>query len=1018
MIIGIPDQDGMGKALLGSVKQQPQQLKTAVPITAMNFSILDVHQLCFGSANGQVGVVDVSNMNDLSSKEPGEQSSQSNAEVTSIAWNTSVAHIVANAAKDGSVTVWDLKSHKIWCELRAEQHGQAVSDIRWNPNQGLHLLTASSDDRNPVIRIWDLSASTSMPLATLSGHRAGILKTSWCPHDDSLLLSCGKDNMTILWDLYSLQPIAEIPADSSTPSHSTNPVATNPGAVFASGGIGGGPGGLSEQKFMRYDVQWSPLKRGLALTCSLDKKIQIHTVLALATKTGRPPAWMRPLSAVSFGFGGCMLSVFNKNPDPADTRKFVLLRSVQEKPMLVETSQKHEIELVSSSVIDFCHNQQSRASESAEMWGFMKVIFESNARQKLLEHLGFDAEEIASTAANVDDVDQVSNHVASSLAVSEDMSRDLSGVALGMNSNDKEIIKRALIVGNFEAAVECCFRTGNLGDALILASCGGAELWTKTQERFFESESPKRPFLSLVSGVVRGQLDEIISQSEPAKWQETLAILATYAQADDFPRLCIVLGDKLEQVGGDTKHASLCYMCALNLERSVEYWKSTLYDITSAGLLHNQDVTEDHLLALHDFIVKVSVFMQATTTVSNTLSDEIEELFTRYAQALADNGLLVSGSKYVKGASYTAMVLRDRLYRSRASQQCYQVMGQPPEFPFQMVAVEQSRGQIVINSAPQEAIPQAVVANGYTTTGAEHQKSQLHTSTYGASQQQHGNATYGVSQQQGSYQQSYNQQPAQQAVIPAPAQDNSNQLPPGWIALQDPSSGMMYYANQNTGETTWDKPELSTAPTYSVPESMINRTDSALTDASSRGGSTMMDGSTRGRSTAASLVSKYGDGFVTSASHPALADQYGNVGTSNPYSTSSRPGIARVDDRPPPVSGSLNFDSIELTESQQAIKNNLLSIASALQNANLNPVEKRQVAEAEKSVAVLVKKMARCDLTESSVEKVIEMVSALCNRDYGTATSVQTQLANSEWRDHKDWLKGIKILITLASKKL
>ena len=27
------------------------------------------------------------------------------------------------------------------------------------------------------------------------------------------------------------------------------------------------------------------------------------------------------------------------------------------------------------------------------------------------------------------------------------------------------------------------------------------------------------------------------------------------------------------------------------------------------------------------------------------------------------------------------------------------------------------------------------------------------------------------------------------------------------------------------------------------------------------------------------MVSKYGDGFVTSASHPELAEQYGNVGT-------------------------------------------------------------------------------------------------------------------------------------------
>ena len=67
-------------------------------------------------------------------------------------------------------------------------------------------------------------------------------------------------------------------------------------------------------------------------------------------------------------------------------------------------------------------------------------------------------------------------------------------------------MKAALLVGNFEAAVECCFRTGNLADALVLASCGGAELWAKTQERYFEIETKKRPFLSIVSAIIRNKV--------------------------------------------------------------------------------------------------------------------------------------------------------------------------------------------------------------------------------------------------------------------------------------------------------------------------------------------------------------------------------------------------------------------------------------------------------------------------------------------------------------------------------
>lgn len=1001
--------DDLGSSLLGSVKQNATTLTANAPVSAMQFSSLESYKMCVGSTNGTVGIIDMSTMSNISSMEPATRNTPSTAAVTSVAWNTAVAHIVATSAADGVVTVWDLNARKIWCELRAEQHGQFVSDIQWNPSQGLHMLTASGDDRNPVIRVWDLSASTSMPLATLSGHRAGILKTSWCPHDDALLLSCGKDNRTILWDLYSLQPIAELSTDTigKVAQVSANvTVPNNPGALFAAG-AGASAGGLSGQKHMRYDVQWSPLKRGLAVTCSLDRKVQIHTVLALATKSGRPPAWMKPASSVSFGFGGSIISTF-KNPDQTDTRKFVLLRSIQENPRLAQSSQELENDLLQNSMINFCHNQQIRSEghEDEQLWAFMRLVFETNMRQKLLELLGYNAEDIATAAAQLD---------GQGLVVGGENEEATTSVT--MNEAAKEIVKRALIIGNYQAAVECCFQHGNLVDALVLASCGGSELWSQTQERFFESESRKRPYLSMVKGVIRGQLDEFVNESNPSNWRETLAFLATYAQADDFSHLCLRLGDRLQHAG-DEINASLCYVCALNLEHAIKRWKTQLDAATSVALIDKDSTKECDLLALQDFIVKISVFVQATTPVSTTLPEEVEELFTKYAQALADNGLFGTAARYVRGSSSRAKMLRDRLYRSCASGRCLQVLGAPPEFPFQMVAVEQSQGQVFVNSKD-VAISHLVVANGIGHSAAQRLDDSSHFDTVQQSgfqqnaysgQPQLSNSehqqTYGVTSE-GTYtsNQALSTQSKYEAYSSSQQSHAIDQLPPGWIALLDPNSGMTYYANQTTGETTWNKPEF-VQPTTSVAQ--IQHQDSGLDTAS------------RPKSKAAVLVSKYGDGFVTSASHPELADQYGNIGTSNPYTGVERPGIARAqpDDRKAPISGNLNFESLQLTENQQSVKDSLLGIVERLHQSHLNPVEKRQISEAEKSVAVLVKKLARNAVPDDSVQKVQQLVTFLVGRDYHSATSIQTQLANSEWRDHKDWLKGIKILITLASKKL
>jgi protein transport protein SEC31 len=267
---------------------------------------------------------------------------------------------------------------------------------------------------------------------------------------------------------------------------------------------------------------------------------------------------------------------------------------------------------------------QSNDEYESHVWNFMQIMFEANAREELLAYLGFDPEKIHQTAMEFND---------------ENKEDDGGEVITQMSREAENAVKDALLVGNFEAAVECCFRSGNLADALVLASCGGADLWAKTQAQYFAREAKKRPFLSLVSAVVHDQLTDLVALSDPSKWKETLAVLSTYGKSEEFPTLCASLGDRLEEAG-DIANASLCYMCALNLSQTAKYWKHTLQSA-------NASFGGTDLISLHEFIEKVAVFTQAMDS-SNELDDETANLFAEYSSALANQGLFVAAAKYLR----------------------------------------------------------------------------------------------------------------------------------------------------------------------------------------------------------------------------------------------------------------------------------------------------------------------------------------------------------------------------------
>ncbi|RHZ15093.1 hypothetical protein DYB37_009023 [Aphanomyces astaci] len=201
--------------------------------------------------------------------------------------------------------------------------------------------------------------------------------------------------------------------------------------------------------------------------------------------------------------------------------------------------------------------------QARHTWSFLKVLFEPDARKQLLVHLGFDGAAVPPSAVLPSPSDVESGPLPTFTAASE------------------ASITRSLLVGNFDAAVDVCLANNQLANALLLATCGGPELWHRTQEAFFSRQT--RPFMQIVAAIIKNELDTLVLQ-----WKQTLAILSTYSKSDEFPALCDQLAWRLLK-SGDAFAASLCFICAMNMPKTVELW-------TAAASSHGHPAATVHLV--------------------------------------------------------------------------------------------------------------------------------------------------------------------------------------------------------------------------------------------------------------------------------------------------------------------------------------------------------------------------------------------------------------------------------------
>ncbi|XP_075799336.1 protein transport protein Sec31A isoform X26 [Microtus pennsylvanicus] len=635
-----------------------QKDKHTGPVRALDVNIFQTNLVASGANESEIYIWDLNNF--ATPMTPGAKT-QPPEDISCIAWNRQVQHILASASPSGRATVWDLRKNEPIIKVSDHSNRMHCSGLAWHPDVATQMVLASEDDRLPVVQMWDLRFAAS-PIRVLENHARGILAIAWSMADPELLLSCGKDAKILCSNPNTGEVLYELPTNTQwcfdiqwcPRNPAVLSAASFDGRISVYSIMGGSIDGLRQKQVDKLSSSFGnldPFGTGQPLPpLQIPQQTTQHSIVLPLKK---PPKWVRRPVGASFSFGGKLVTFEHakvqpqQGAEPQQQRQHVFISQVvTEKDFLSRSEQLQQV-VQSQSFTSYCQRKidASQTEFEKNVWSFLKVNFEDDSRGKYLELLGYRREDLGKK--QIKEEKQESDFLPSAGGTFNiSVSGDIDG-----------LITRALLTGNFESAVDLCLHDNRMADAIILAIAGGQELLAQTQKKYFAKSQSK--ITRLITAVVMKNWKEIVESCDLKNWREALAAVLTYAKPDEFSALCDLLGARLESEGDSLLQAQacLCYICAGNVEKLVACWTKA------------QDGSNP--LSLQDLIEKVVILRKAVQLThamdTNTVGALLAEKMSQYASLLAAQGSIATALAFLPDNTNQPNIvqLRDRLCRAQ-----------------------------------------------------------------------------------------------------------------------------------------------------------------------------------------------------------------------------------------------------------------------------------------------------------------------------------------------------------------
>ncbi|XP_027743056.1 protein transport protein Sec31A isoform X10 [Empidonax traillii] len=677
-----------------------QKDKHTGPVRALDVNMFQTNLVASGANESEIYIWDLNNF--ATPMTPGVKT-QPLEDISCIAWNRQVQHILASASPSGRATVWDLRKNEPIIKVSDHNNRMHCSGLAWHPDVATQMVLASEDDRLPVIQMWDLRFASS-PLRVLESHTRGILAIAWSMADPELLLSCGKDAKILCSNPNTGEVLYELPTNTQwcfdiqwcPRNPAVLSAASFDGRISVYSIMGGNTDGLRQKQVDQLSSSFGnldPFGTGQPLPpLQLPQQAAPQSVVLPLKK---PPKWIRRPIGASFSFGGKLVMFENAKSqqqpgmEQQQHHHVYVSQVVTEKEFLARSNQLQEA-VQSEGFVSYCQKKIDMALADFEknVWAFLKVNFEEDSRAKYLELLGYRKDDLRKKITSALNKEGLADGVLGEAPAEADESmpndgdegrateeqflgeilkdhkKETEGLGsakmtfnISVSGDVDGLITQALLTGDFGSAVDLCLHDNRMADAIILAIAGGQELLSRTQEKYFAKMQSK--ITRLITAVVTKNWKEIVQSCDLQNWREALAAVLTYARPDEFAALCDLLGSRLENEGDSIlqTQACLCYICAGNVDKLVACWTKV------------QDGSSP--LSLQDLIEKVVILrkaVQLTQAVDpNAVGALLADKMSQYANLLAAQGSLAAALTFLPANTNQPNIvqLRDRLCRAQ-----------------------------------------------------------------------------------------------------------------------------------------------------------------------------------------------------------------------------------------------------------------------------------------------------------------------------------------------------------------